>query len=577
MKLSSLEIENFRAIKKCSIHFNELTALVGENNSGKTAILRALNSIFNYEFEECDFTSGAHQYAPRTITKIKVVFSDLPQKELYRELEGSDKKLHLKLTYNYSKSNGGKRLFIEIDGESRNLELEKLKLIKQDIDFVYIPANRNSKDIEWDENTIFYRLIMQYLKNYTKNSDRLSTKVSKAGETIIDRVLSKLARDLTKLNMYEDLGDYQFYFKDTIDYKVFLNKLGLEIKNIKENQALPVSEYGSGIKSLTVIALHRMLAQLMNTSVILGIEEPEKNLHPQAQRILINSLKKARQTCETQAVLATHSTVIVDELNHEDIVLVRKVKDEKRGFHSEAKQIHTTFWKDYDIQELKHYNFFRFRNSDFFFSKFVILTESTTDAQVIEKLLSQNKTDKMFYVSIVNLDGIQNIKYPFFLLHDLEIPFCAIVDKDFFTNYKNGSLDASRRENNCLPEYSGEVSNNKVIQFIFNTETKKQELRTFLGKSYSSFFNYAKKYGLLSMQYCLEMDLVANEKTRNKYLDTFNLKGEQRTNRVLLIDKKSIIKDPTRLIPVVESVPPKDHPISLKKIRNALNDIISHL
>lgn len=52
MKLVSADIENFRSIKKCSIHFNEITAIVGENNAGKSAVLRALNSFFNYEFEE---------------------------------------------------------------------------------------------------------------------------------------------------------------------------------------------------------------------------------------------------------------------------------------------------------------------------------------------------------------------------------------------------------------------------------------------------------------------------------------------------------------------------------------------
>ena len=51
MKLVSADIENFRSIKKCSIHFNEITAIVGENNAGKSAVLRALNSFFNYEFK----------------------------------------------------------------------------------------------------------------------------------------------------------------------------------------------------------------------------------------------------------------------------------------------------------------------------------------------------------------------------------------------------------------------------------------------------------------------------------------------------------------------------------------------
>lgn len=577
MRLKSVEVENFRAIKKCSIRFNELTALVGENNSGKTAILRALNSVFNYEYEENDFINGAHRYAPRTVTKIKVHFCDLPAEDFYREISGEDHELHLRFIYNYSKSSGGRKLYVEVNGEQKNLEPDKLGKIKQDIDFIYIPANRSSRDIEWDEHTVFSRLVMHYLDDYTRNSDRLSPKVIEAGDKIIDRVLPQLARDLTALNMCEDVGKYQFNFKQSIDYRIFLDKLGLEIINPEETQSLPVSEYGSGIKSLTVIALHRMLAQLGNTSIVLGIEEPETNLHPQAQRMLINSLKTGRQTCETQAIFATHSTVIVDALDHDDIVLVRKVRDENRGSHSEAKQLPTTFWEDHDIQELKHYNFFRYRNSDFFFARYVILTESTTDAQVIEKLLNQGNTNKLYYVSIVNLDGVKNIRYPFFLLHDLGIPFCAVVDKDFFTTYKHGSLDASRNGNNYLPEYSGEVSNNKVIQFLFDTDEKKDELKNYLGKSYSQFFEYVKRYGLLSMQYCLEMDLVANEKTRNAYYNQYNLQGDARTNKALLMDRKKTIKDPTNLLPVVDSVAPRDYPISLKKIRHELSERIAKL
>lgn len=49
MRLSEVSIENYRSICTCKIRFRELTALVGENNAGKTAILRALNSFFNFE------------------------------------------------------------------------------------------------------------------------------------------------------------------------------------------------------------------------------------------------------------------------------------------------------------------------------------------------------------------------------------------------------------------------------------------------------------------------------------------------------------------------------------------------
>lgn len=62
MKIKSISIENFRSIKNATINFNEITALVGENNAGKTAVLRALNSVFNYEYENEFFLNSMHRY-----------------------------------------------------------------------------------------------------------------------------------------------------------------------------------------------------------------------------------------------------------------------------------------------------------------------------------------------------------------------------------------------------------------------------------------------------------------------------------------------------------------------------------
>lgn len=79
------------------------------------------------------------------------------------------------------------------------------------------------------------------------------------------------------------------------------------------------------------------------------------------------------------------------------------------------------------------------------------------------------------------------------------------------------------------------------------------------------------------MQYCLEMDLIANDKTKKVYFNNYRLQGAERTNKALLIDRKKDIKDPTKLIPVVEAVAPRDYPISFKKIRHALLEIIQQL
>ena len=57
---------------------DSITAIVGENNAGKTTILRALNSVFNFKEEEKYFRNKTHQYAKRSVTYIEVYLADIP-------------------------------------------------------------------------------------------------------------------------------------------------------------------------------------------------------------------------------------------------------------------------------------------------------------------------------------------------------------------------------------------------------------------------------------------------------------------------------------------------------------------
>ena len=570
MKLKQIDIENFRSIKSCTIKLNEITAIVGENNSGKTAILKAINSFFNFEEEEADFDNAVHRYAPSTITRIRLTFSDLPDKPLYNRANETGDDYNVLFMYSYSKTKKGRKLFCEYSNtEKVPLDVSAINDIKQDIDYVYIPTNRGSQDLEWNEDSVFSKLVKRYLEDYTKNRDTLSHNAIASGSRIRDQVLKKLSRELSSLNMFDDIGKYKIDFKQTLDYTIFLDKLGLEISD--NNLSFSVSQYGSGVKSLTVVALYRMLANLNNNSIILGLEEPETNLHPQAQRLLIDSIKNSRQSSETQAIFTTHSPVIVDALNHDDVVLVRRIADEKRGYHTETRQLAKSFWEDHGISDLKHYNFFHSKNSEFFFARYVIITESITDAQVIQSMLKPELEKEMYYVSIVSLGGVENIQYPFFLLQDLGIPFSAVVDKDFFALYKNGSLAKSRNRINYLPEYKDCIRRDKrVINSLFKTESEKEVLKSKFNSSHTMFFDFIKKYNLLPMKYCLEMDLIECSKARELYYDHYQLKDEERTMKALLVDRKDSIKDPTVLVPIFKQLSPAERPNSYKKIRSEL-------
>ena len=71
MKITKIEIENFRSIKKIEIiPTPTLNILVGENNVGKSTILNALNilrSIETYKFIETDWHNKYNSYTPQTI------------------------------------------------------------------------------------------------------------------------------------------------------------------------------------------------------------------------------------------------------------------------------------------------------------------------------------------------------------------------------------------------------------------------------------------------------------------------------------------------------------------------------
>ena len=568
MKLTEIRIDNFRSIKECHLYLNEVTAVIGENNAGKTALLRALNSVFNWEYEQPYFLNNAHQYAVRTTTKIILTFEAVPDREVYSGKLLGDR-LILVFKYAYGTTTRKRSLSCQTPTGLITVDDDFLLDLKSDIDYVYIPASRSNRDLIWSENSIFQRVLTAYSQHHTQLRDNVSAQVTRVAEKLKTNIFSKIEHELGLSSLLDDNEQYKFDYFGPIDYSLFLNKVGINI--VEGNNSFPVTEYGSGIKSLSVIALYRTLAKLNRVNVILGIEEPETNLHPHAQKKLIASIQHDRQDSEVQAVFATHSTVIVDELNHENIILARRIPDIRRGFHTEFSQLESDFWDKYNLDEYKHNRFFRYRNSDFFFAKYVIVVESSTDAQVVSELLKDLIHEKMFFVSILNLDGIKNLKYPYFLLKSLKIPFSMVVDKDFLTQYKNNKLSNSRNAVTYLPEYKNEANqHNPVINSIWDSDMKREDLSNKLKQSYSKLFEFCAVKKLYPMQYCLEMDLIASTEGRAEYCRLMEISNDDNAYKALLIDRCEAIKEPDKVLQVLTSLTPAKYPYSYKKIRLAI-------
>lgn len=103
MYLSRIEIENFLGIRTARIDLNETTVLIGENNSGKSAILEAICKVLSIQRNNKPFVIQTHefhqvktggQYVPAGDIRIALTFRERQPNE-WSGLQSNEMGLHL--------------------------------------------------------------------------------------------------------------------------------------------------------------------------------------------------------------------------------------------------------------------------------------------------------------------------------------------------------------------------------------------------------------------------------------------------------------------------------------------------
>lgn len=98
--------------------------------------------------------------------------------------------------------------------------------------------------------------------------------------------------------------------------------------SISSNDDIPINKRGSGVKRLILLSFFQAEADKRkvennNRGIIYAIEEPETSQHFEHQRILIDALKKLSEQDNTQVLLTTHSSLIVKNLDFNNIRLIQ--------------------------------------------------------------------------------------------------------------------------------------------------------------------------------------------------------------------------------------------------------------
>ena len=318
MKIDYIAIENFRALKDVKFPVNQLSVIIGENDSGKTSCLYALNKFF--EQKKITDTRDWHNYDTAVDINITLTFSGVSGVD--EKFMQSDDKIKIEGVFKHDSS----PVYHAIVGK------DKHKMSKTDMEpfstnyVVFLPVVRSvDNEFAMKKTAIFGRILRKQIqKESDKNSEM--REAIEAIRKIMYRSIQGIEQDMRNFMCEQlnndlievSLGDIDI---DPVD--------GVQVSptvSDEKFQNIPLGNRGAGTQNNAILALFRCIAKLeIKDEFILLLEEPENSLHPKAQRNLLNVIQGISKNA--QILVATHSPVFIDRTRYESNILFSMKKE----------------------------------------------------------------------------------------------------------------------------------------------------------------------------------------------------------------------------------------------------------
>ena len=328
MRLTRVEIENFRCIERISVDLDDTTVLIGENNSGKTAFLDAIRLCLNppfgrkrRPFGEYDYRLSEGQASPAEAPPIRIELAfteEVPEEwpeDVRQDFEGavgrdSQGRRVIRLRVTSSFRSGEEWRFLT-EAEEANGPPRLVDRLRRLAPVHYLSALRDaeqnfaSRGRYWRDFLDESGIPDEAREDLERQLQEFNTQVVK-----MHRPLASVRDQLEVVTKVLDFAAPSVVSVDALPIKLFALLSGAQVSLASRSGArIPMARQGQGTQSLAVLALFaaflrsRREADDPEAAPITALEEPEAHLHPAAVR----ALGRVVEEIPGQKLIATHS------------------------------------------------------------------------------------------------------------------------------------------------------------------------------------------------------------------------------------------------------------------------------
>lgn len=483
MRITKIVLQNFRCFgdTRTVIPLRDLTAFIGANGCGKTAVLQALNRLFGIlqsdrtlQPEDFHLPKGKKREELKHDEELSLVieaYLDFPEladeatkggiAECFTQMmvtePDADPFCRIRLEATWSKGNLPEGQITErlvwvrsADEEPEDEHMSKVLAHDRALVHVhYIPAIRDpEKQIRYAAGTVIKRLFQAL--NW---SDDVEDDIAKASDDV-QEVFAK-ERGVQAVEAALNSSWHTLHAGD-VYADVTLRPVGRTLEELlRQMQATftpapggeqhELERLSDGLKSLFYLSMvsagfqiesgfvngDKELKKLFDADelappavTVFAIEEPENHIAPHYLGRILSTFRALIKTKRAQVLLTSHSPSVLQRVEPREVRYLRlDPEDATTSFKSIHLPNKTSDEYKYVREAVRAY-------PDLYFSRLVVLGEGDSEEIVLPKIAAAREVPiDLSFVSVVPLGG-RHVNHFWRLLYDLDIPHITLLDLD---------------------------------------------------------------------------------------------------------------------------------------------------